>query len=94
VRKKPKATKPGLVQKVIPPPVPDVPEKAEILIPSADDLYREIRIENTLTDEKGEEVKLKPGAEVDVTVEADVSATEPKKAPKTSLPGETKTKKR
>lgn len=51
--KKPKSTKPGIVQEVILPYVPDVPEKAEISIPSADDLYREIRIENTLTDENG-----------------------------------------
>jgi hypothetical protein len=94
VRKKPKATKPGLVQKVIPPYVPDVPEKAEISIPNADDLYRELRIENTLTDEKGNKVKLKPGAEVEVTVEADISATEPKESSKTRLPEKTKDKKR
>jgi hypothetical protein len=94
VRKKPKATKPGLVQKVIPPYVPDAPEKAEISIPNADDLYREIRIENTLTDEKGNKVKLKPGAEVEVTVEADMSATEPKEPSKTSLPERTKDEKR
>jgi uncharacterized protein YfaS (alpha-2-macroglobulin family) len=86
MRKKPKATEPGTVQKVIKPYLPDQPEKAEIKIPSADDLYREIRIENTLTDEKGEEVKLKPGADVDVSVEADINATEPKETSKTSLP--------
>ena len=79
MRKKPKATKPAIVQKVIPPVVPEAPEKAEISIPAADDLYREIRIENTLTDDKGNEVKLKPGAEVEVTIEADPSAIEPKK---------------
>ena len=94
MRKKPKATKPALVQKVIPPPVPDVPEKAEISIPSADDLYREIRIENTLTDENGNTVKLKPGAEVEVTIEADVNATEPKETSRSSFPEKTKDKKR
>jgi hypothetical protein len=94
VRKKPKATKAGLVQKVILPYIPDAPEKAEILIPSADDLYREIRIENRLTDEKGDTVKLKPGAEVEVTVEADINATEPKEPSKTSLPEKTEAKKR
>ena len=92
--KKPKSTKPGIVQKVIPPYVPDVPEKAEISIPNADDLYRELRIENTLTDEKGNKVKLKPGAEVEVTVEADINATEPKEPLKTNLPEKTKDKKR
>jgi hypothetical protein len=33
-------------------------------------LYREIRIENALVDQNGEKVRLKPGAEVEVTVEA------------------------
>jgi len=94
VSKKPKSTKPGIVHKVIPPYVPDVPEKAEISIPSADDLYREIRIENTLTDEKGDTVKLKRGATVEVTIEADANATEPKETSKTSLPEKTKGKKR
>jgi len=37
--------------------------------------YKEIRIENTLTDENGREVKLKPGVEVEVTIEADPEAT-------------------
>lgn len=45
----------------------------------ADTLYKEIRIENELTDEKGKKVRLKEGAEVDVTVEASNDATEPKK---------------
>jgi hypothetical protein len=38
-------------------------------------LYREIRIENALTDEDGNKVRLKPRAEVDVMVEADTDAT-------------------
>jgi hypothetical protein len=42
-------------------------------------LYREIRIENSLTAKNGEEVGLKEGAEVDVTLEADREATHPKK---------------
>jgi len=63
-------TMPGTVQKIIKNPHPDGPEKAEISVDGADDLYREIRIENTLQNEKGEEVALKPGAEVNVTVEA------------------------
>jgi hypothetical protein len=44
-----------------------------------DHLYREIRITNTLTRENGDEVSLKPGAQVEVTVEADAEATTPKK---------------
>ena len=44
----------------------------------ADDLYREIRIENTLENSRGKKVQLKPGAQVDVTVEADDKDTVPK----------------
>jgi hypothetical protein len=66
---------PGTVDKVIKPVVPSEPEKAQIEIEGADDLYREIRIENTLTDEHGEEVRLKQGAQVDVSIEADTDAT-------------------
>ena len=77
--RKPKTVKPGRVRKVIPPPHPELPEKAEITVEGADHLYQEIRIENTLKDHKGEEVKLKEGAEVDVIVEADSDATVPKK---------------
>ena len=77
------ATKPGTVQKIIESPDPVIPEKAEIAVEGADELYREIRIENTLTDEKGNEVKLKEGAHVDVTVEAEPNATTPKSDPQT-----------
>lgn len=76
---KPSTTLPGTVEKIIKSPYPDEPEKAQIVIEGADELYKEIRIENTLTDEKGEKVRLKPGAEVEVTVEADKEATTPKK---------------
>jgi hypothetical protein len=75
--KKPKTTKPGVVQKIIEPRVPHEPEMAEIAIEGADHLYREIRIENALEDDKGKPVKLKPGAHVDVTVEADPKETAP-----------------
>ena len=66
---------PGTVDKIIKPVVPSEPEKAQIDIEGADDLYREIRIENTLTDEHGEEVRLKEGVQVDVSIEADTDAT-------------------
>src|SRR5260370_14718323 len=65
----------GTVQKVIKSAIPSEPEKAQINIHGADELYREIRVENVVSDEDGEEAKLKPGAEVDVIVEADSSAT-------------------
>lgn len=65
----------GTVQKVIKPVLPREPEKAEISIKEADELYREIRVENVLTDETGQKVGLKPGAELDVVLEADSDAT-------------------
>jgi hypothetical protein len=73
-------TLPATVEKIITPIVPQEPEKAQIAVHGADDLYRELRIENTLTDEEGKKVKLKPGAEVQVTVEAQPDATTAKEA--------------
>jgi hypothetical protein len=43
-----------------------------------EDLYREIRIDNVLKDEKGEEVALNGGAPVDVTIEVDKKDTNKK----------------
>jgi hypothetical protein len=83
---KPSSTLAGTVEKIIPSPHPSVPERAQIAVEGADHLYREIRIENTLTDENGEEVKLKPGAEVDVIVEADPEATVPKNSAESKPP--------
>lgn len=77
---KPSVTLPGTVEKIIPSRHPSEPEKAQIGIEGADELYREIRVENTLENEAGKPVALKPGARVDVTIEADVDATTPKKA--------------
>jgi len=79
---KPSTTLPATVEKIIKSPSPNEPEKAQISVEGADDLYRELRIENTLTDENGKQVGLKPGAEVAVTVEADPEATTPKKKEK------------
>ncbi len=76
---KPSVTLPGVVEKIITPFDPTEPEKAQINIEEgADPLYKEIRIENTLTDENGNQVKLKKGAKVEVTVEANPSGIVPK----------------
>lgn len=74
---KPQIKKPGTVNKIVKSRIPAIPEKAEITLEGADDLYREIRIENTLLNDHGEEVKLKEGAPVSVTIEADSSQTVP-----------------
>lgn len=65
----------GTVQRVIKPAFSHEKEKAEIGIEEADELYRELRVENVLTDAEGNQVSLKQGAEVDVVVEADSDAT-------------------
>ena len=65
----------GTVERIIKPPIPSQPEKAEIQIQEAEDLYREIRVKNVVSDEKGEKARLKEGAVVDVVVEADSNAT-------------------
>jgi hypothetical protein len=78
-RKKKSAVKlPGTVEKIIPTSCSSEPEKAEIAVDGADPLYKEIRIENTLQNEEGQEVSLKPGAQVEVTIEAEPEATKPK----------------
>jgi hypothetical protein len=61
-------TVPGTVDKIIPPSAPRKPEKAQIDVDGAE--RTQIRIENALTDEHGDDVKLKKGAQVDVTVAA------------------------
>ena len=78
----------GVVDKVVPPLGPNHPEKAQIVIEEADELYKEIRIENALEDGGGGKVKLKPGTDVDVIVEA------PHDAIDTGTDGEKEKKKR
>jgi hypothetical protein len=68
----------GSVEKIIESPFPNEPEKAQIAVEGADNLYREIRIDNTLKKEDGDEVSLKLGAQVDITVTATPLATNPK----------------
>lgn len=65
----------GTVQKIIRSVDPNEPEKAQIAVEEADHLYREIRVENLMTNENGEKARLKPQAEVDVIIEADTDAT-------------------
>jgi hypothetical protein len=72
---KPSTTLPATVEKIVKSPSPSVPEKAQIAVEGADHLYRELRIENTLTDENGDKVRLKQGAEVEVTIKAEPDDT-------------------
>jgi hypothetical protein len=74
----PKITKPGAVKKIIKSPISDTPEKAEIEVKDADHLYKDVRIENSLEDQAGNKLKFKEGAQVAVTIEADIDQTVPK----------------
>jgi hypothetical protein len=60
----------GTVDKIILSRSRKQPEKAQIAVERGTRRYRNLRIENTLTDENGDEVKLKKGAHVEVTVAA------------------------
>jgi hypothetical protein len=65
----PSITMPGTVEKIIPAIGDHQPEKAQIAIEGAEDLYREIRIDNTLQTEDGDDVSLHVGSKVEVTIE-------------------------
>jgi hypothetical protein len=81
-------TLPGTVDKIIPAFTPAIghsrPEMAEIAVEGAEALYREIRVDNTLHDERGNAARLKLGAEVEVIIKASPEVTLPhkKKEPK------------
>jgi hypothetical protein len=70
IPEQPSITVPGTVKKIIASPRPSRPEKAEIAMDGDESQNRALRIENTLTDEHGDDVSLKKGAHVDLTVTA------------------------
>ncbi len=72
---RPNTTMSGTVDKIIPSRSRRRPEGAQIGVDKAALRHRDLRIENSLTDDSGDEVKLKKGAHVEVTIE-----TEPTKA--------------
>jgi hypothetical protein len=90
---KPSVTLLGKVEKIIPGVIPAMPDKAQIAVEGAEDLYKEIRVENTLQDENGKPVKLRAGAEVEVTIEAEKHATEPKNSSDSEPPSDKHPKK-
>jgi hypothetical protein len=66
IRTEASTTVPGTVDKIVP-GNPSQPEKADVSLDGTDS-HGNFRIENTLTDENGDEVGLKKGAHVQVTV--------------------------
>jgi chromatin segregation and condensation protein Rec8/ScpA/Scc1 (kleisin family) len=75
-RNRPSRTLPAVVTKTLTSTfMKAAPEKVEISIAHADELFREVRMENVLTNVDGRHVALKDGAQVEVTFEANVSDT-------------------
>ena len=67
---RPSVTMRGTVAKIIASSGLGQPDKAQIAVDGADHGYRNLRIENTLTDEHGDDAKLKTGDHVEVAVTA------------------------
>jgi hypothetical protein len=76
IPEQPSSTMHWTVDRIISSPRPSQPEKAQIAVDGADHRHWDLGIENTLTDEHSDDMKLKKGANVEVTVTAE---------PKTSI---------
>jgi len=74
ISEQPSATMSGTVDKIIAASHPRQSEKVQIAVDEADRGFRDLRIENTLTDEHGDDFKLKKGAHVEVSVTAKPNA--------------------
>jgi hypothetical protein len=77
VSERPRTTIPGTVDKLMPSANPRSRGKAQISI-QGETGYRKLPIENSLTDEHGDEVKLEKGGQVGVTVTAEGDVADPK----------------
>jgi hypothetical protein len=66
-------TLPATVEKVLPARDAE-PEKIQISVDGCDELFSELRVENTLKNESGDSVTLKRGAHIEVTINADSDA--------------------
>ena len=82
----PRTTLHGTVEKIITSRLTKPGEKAQISVDGADELYKELRIENTLMDQGGNEVRLKSGACVDITIEAEPQVKSRQSNTKSALP--------
>ena len=71
IPEQPSAAMSGTVDKIILSPGPSQPERARIAVDGAGHRDRHLRIENALSDENGDDVRLKKGAHVEVTVTAE-----------------------
>ena len=74
-RNRPSRTMAAVVNKILPPRPEGQSERVEISVSTAEELFREVRIENVLTNVDGKPVALKNGAHVDVTFETNLRDT-------------------
>lgn len=75
-RNKPWKSVPAMAGKVLP-PLNSPTGRVEISIPAAEDLFREIRLENSFQGVDGKAVALSSGAQLTITFEAEISGTVP-----------------
>jgi hypothetical protein len=73
VAQKPRTVMPGIADKIIRFRTPRLRETAQISI-EGEPRYWELRVENSLTDEHGDEVRLEKGGHVEVTVTAEAKS--------------------
>jgi len=74
ISKQPSISMPGTVEKIVPAQNTSEAEKVDISIAEGHQPSQALRIENTLTDEHGDEVRLKRGAHVDITITDETKA--------------------
>ncbi len=76
-RNRPWKTVPAKVNKVVRPYSASEPDRVEIAVVEGEDLFREIRIENSFMDVDGTPMSLQTGTELELTFEAETKrATE------------------
>jgi hypothetical protein len=74
IPEQPNTTMPGIVETVVPSPRPSQLEKAQIAVDGSHHRVCDFRIDSTLTDENGGDVRLTKGAHVEVTVTAETKS--------------------
>jgi hypothetical protein len=85
IHEQPRTSMPGTIDKIIPSSRPSQPENARIALDGPDCRNQDLLIENTFTDEHGDEVRLKKGAHVEVTVTAKDVHNQPRRRQRTEL---------
>ena len=64
---------PAVVRRIVKPRYPAEREKVEIIFDAADELFRELRVENRFTGLDGGLVALRDGTQLEVTFEAEIA---------------------